>query len=234
MSGTGQAGVLSAERFYDALAPAYDRDYAYPPSVTQRQAAGIARLVRPGRLLDLGCGTGRMLGPLSKLGFAPVGLDVSAAMLGQARGKQTSVPLVRADMTSALPFGNESFNAVICLHATVIHLTQAGQLAALAAQVLRVLRPGGWLVAEFPHPASYPQATNWQAFREQVSLRAVDKGRMEMALAGGPNTLIRPMALAGLDTWLHGFARVEVVSDLGQSRYHLHRGRTMVAMARKG
>ena len=38
----------------------------------------------PGRLLDLGCGTGRLLIHAARRGYAPVGVDLSAEMLAVA------------------------------------------------------------------------------------------------------------------------------------------------------
>src|SRR5207247_1857629 len=56
----------------------------------------------PGRLLDLGCGTGRLLIHAARKGYAPVGIDLSAEMLSvaaaKAREASVSVDLVRASI----------------------------------------------------------------------------------------------------------------------------------------
>src|SRR5436305_322349 len=49
----------------------------------------------PGRVIDLGCGTGRSLLPLAKRGFWCLGVDLSAPMLRQANAnaERENVPL---------------------------------------------------------------------------------------------------------------------------------------------
>src|SRR5258708_38531190 len=42
---------------------------------------------RPGRIIDLGCGTGRIGIPLAKRGFSVLGVDLSEEMLKVAREK---------------------------------------------------------------------------------------------------------------------------------------------------
>jgi SAM-dependent methyltransferase len=84
---------------YD-LVPAYvnrpDKDYYL------RSAAAST-----GRILELGCGTGRILIPIAESGYAITGLDISEHMLSKCRQKMKSlsrqseenVQLIKADMT---------------------------------------------------------------------------------------------------------------------------------------
>jgi ubiquinone/menaquinone biosynthesis C-methylase UbiE len=64
-----------------------------------------------GRVLDLGCGTGRNL-PLYGAQRKVVGLDPSMEVLRRARRRAPSVPLVRAS-AHALPFRDQSFQTVV-------------------------------------------------------------------------------------------------------------------------
>ncbi|QYG92098.1 methyltransferase domain-containing protein [Iamia sp. SCSIO 61187] len=82
---------------YDVGAATYAARGTIP--ATERAAALVARRLPDGPLLDLGCGTGNDLGVL---GAGVVGLDPSAAMLGEARAAHPAVPLVRA-AAGALP-----------------------------------------------------------------------------------------------------------------------------------
>jgi len=95
------------------------------------------------RVLDAGCGNGVWLRTLAEgFGVATVvGLDLSEGMLAAAREAGAS-RLVAGDLQS-LPFGDETFDAVLCLW-MLYHV--ASHEAALA-EVRRVLRPGGVLVA---------------------------------------------------------------------------------------
>ena len=64
-----------------------------------------------GSVLEVGCGTGHFTRWLSDLGLAPVGLDVSAAMLEQAQALG-GVPLVGGDGLH-LPFAEDAFDLVV-------------------------------------------------------------------------------------------------------------------------
>lgn len=90
------------------------------------------------RVLDLGCGKGRFAARLVERGARVIGLDVSSAMLGQARG------LARVRGTARrLPFAAGSFDGVVAIE-VFEHFSAAGLDDALA-ELKRVLRPGGLL-----------------------------------------------------------------------------------------
>lgn len=99
------------------------------------------------RVLDLGCGTGRLTVELAA--SAPrlhvVGLDISHSMLTEAARNRddTRVSYVRATGT-ALPFAPGSFDAVFS--AATFHWIPNHRV--LFAQVYQVLKPGGRLVAQ--------------------------------------------------------------------------------------
>lgn len=110
--------------------------------------AVVARLApRPGeRILDLGCGTGRLTAEVAATGGVRVyGLDQSAAMLAEAchaRGGAAGPAYVRGD-GAALPFA-AAFDAV--LSAATFHWIPDHEQ--LFASIFSVLRPGGRLVAQ--------------------------------------------------------------------------------------
>src|SRR5436309_1151821 len=102
---------------YDALAAHYDLLTARYDHARWWQALD-ERLRRygwtGGRVLDVGCGTGRSLVPLLADGVEAVGCDLSAAMLRQARRRLGSrVPLHQADMRMLPDLGR--FDLVLCL-----------------------------------------------------------------------------------------------------------------------
>jgi SAM-dependent methyltransferase len=130
--------------YYDALAPDYDGSRfggAYGRFLDAAERRLLARwLPREGGLaLDLACGTGRLTD------FADVGADISGRSLWIARNKHRRLAFVRAD-AAALPFAEAAFGAVFSFH-LLMHLDRA-TLAAVFAEVGRVLRPGGVFVAD--------------------------------------------------------------------------------------
>jgi SAM-dependent methyltransferase len=93
--------------------------------------------------LDLGCGTGVVLGELARRGAA-TGLDMSPLAIGYSRRRGLK-KLVRGD-AEALPFRAQTFDAVVSLD-LFEHLP--GERAGIE-EAFRVLRPGGVLVLAVP------------------------------------------------------------------------------------
>ncbi|HID87600.1 MAG TPA: class I SAM-dependent methyltransferase, partial [Anaerolineae bacterium] len=61
-------------------------------------------------LLEVGCGTGHFTRWFARLGLRAVGLDLSPAMLAEARGRD-GIPLILGD-AACLPFADGSFELV--------------------------------------------------------------------------------------------------------------------------
>lgn len=147
--------MSESERFFEAIAGRYDRVYALSgPESKARVKRMLAELPpAPARVLDLGVGTGRELPALLDAGLDVTGVDVSQAMLDRCARRARPIPLVRADFWEPLPFGDASFDAAIALHGTLAHPPTEDAIAKLGAELARVVRPGGVLVAEVPSPA---------------------------------------------------------------------------------
>jgi TDG/mug DNA glycosylase family protein len=111
-----------------------------PRSLEDGRLDAFAAQVPPGgRVLDLGCGPAWYAEALCERGFSAIGLDVTAAMLGEARLRVPGLPLVRADL-SALPFAPASFDAGWG-RACYMHL-RAAELPAALARAHASLRNG--------------------------------------------------------------------------------------------
>jgi SAM-dependent methyltransferase len=87
-----RANDLELEAFYGVIAPYYDRDYA-----DLLQGADIAFYRRMaeasgGPVLEMGCGTGRVLLPLARAGLAVHGMDASLPMLERLRASLAAEP----------------------------------------------------------------------------------------------------------------------------------------------
>jgi SAM-dependent methyltransferase len=109
----------------------------------------------PGRVLDAGCGTGRVAVELARRGHQVVGVDLDESMLEQARAASATAGLdVRWVLGDLLDLDRlveaESFDLVAAPGNVLVFLTPGTEpdvVAALAA----ALRPGGLLVAGFAH-----------------------------------------------------------------------------------
>lgn len=109
-------------------------------------------------ILELGCGSGRILLPLADAGFRVTGSDQSPAMLDRAHQAvgmsdiADRVHLIEAPMTEADRMPGGPFGLVIIGLNGLLHLpTQAEQRAVLAA-VRRALDPRGQLVIDILNP----------------------------------------------------------------------------------
>jgi SAM-dependent methyltransferase len=144
------------EPFEDAAL--YDWEYR-----RRRQDVAFYRMLaneRPGPILDLGCGTGRLTLPLARDGHRVVGVDAAPAMLARAalRLRRASrivsqrCLLTRADLRN-LPLGGRFPLAIAAFH-TVQHLVDDRDLIAFFRQVRRLIEPDGWFAFDlfFPDP----------------------------------------------------------------------------------
>jgi ubiquinone/menaquinone biosynthesis C-methylase UbiE len=119
-------------------------------------AGGVAH----GRVLDLGCGTGRNF-PLYGERARAIGLDPCQASLLKARRRTPGVPLVRA-RAEALPFRDRTFDTVV----SGLVFCSVGDVPRGLAEVRRVLRPGG-VLRMLEHVRSNGRVAAWLQERTQ-------------------------------------------------------------------
>ncbi|WP_395570423.1 class I SAM-dependent methyltransferase [Streptomyces sp. BK79] len=116
------------------------------------EARLCATLVPPGaRVLDAGCGTGRVLIRLAQLGYDGVGVDRDASMLAVARRNAPDLTWLQADLADFEPETagiTTGFDLVVAA-GNIFPLLAQGTEAAVVARLARALRPGGLLVAGF-------------------------------------------------------------------------------------
>jgi len=105
------------------------------------------------RVLDLGCGWGKMTRSLAASGALPLGLDISTEMLRNCR-RHSGVDQLVCAQADRLPLRSDAFDKVWS-HSMLMHLSRQ-QVALVIAEVARVLRPGGAACLHFKnrrHPS---------------------------------------------------------------------------------
>ena len=99
----------------------------------------------PGRVIDLGCGTGRLAKPLTELGHEYVGVDLSEEMLRAfAPIPNASVAVGNLVELASLPAGPFDFAA--CLFSTLGMIRGEENCRTAVANVFQLLKPGGVFV----------------------------------------------------------------------------------------
>ena len=112
------------------------------------------------RMLDAGCGIGRISEALARRGAHVTALDFAHARLCTLRARAGVTALVQADV-HRLPLAPASFDVVVCTQ-VIEHIPEAAARQALLAAFRALLRPGGQLLL-----TAYNFSLPWQRRGEQ-------------------------------------------------------------------
>jgi SAM-dependent methyltransferase len=135
---------LGAEGLANRTAPEWDRSI-------------VARLTEilplESRVLDVGCGYGRVTLPLAQAGYEIEGIDLSENLIDAARrvadAKRLPIVFTVGSMTS-LPYAPASYDAVVSLWSSFNELLEEEEQGRALREMWRVLRPGGFALIEGP------------------------------------------------------------------------------------
>lgn len=145
---------LAATRaYYDEFSAHYeDRRDGHDPGgyhdLVDELELGFLRRFAEGRdVLEVGCGTGLLLRRMASFARRARGVDLSPGMLAKARSRGLDV---LEGSATRLPFPDRSFD-VACAFKVLPHVRD---IEVALAEMTRVVRPGGVIVAEFYNPVS--------------------------------------------------------------------------------
>ncbi len=145
-----------AMSYFDVFAAHYDLELGDFHDDIALYAGFAARTGDP--LLELGCGTGRLLLPLARAGHRLTGVDISPAMLARAAARLTEaglaggVTLVRDDMRTLDRLGQARFRLAFCAINSFLHLPDGDGQRAAPQAVHRRLDADGLLILDLFHP----------------------------------------------------------------------------------
>ena len=105
---------------------------------------------RPGRLIDLGCGTGRLSVRLAREGYSCVAVDLSEEMLAivgeKAAAAGVDIERIQANVVDLHAIADTSFDYAACLFQTLGLIDGADSRGRAVEHAHRLLRPGGVFV----------------------------------------------------------------------------------------
>jgi SAM-dependent methyltransferase len=182
-------------RRYDELASQYDAELATDSS--PRRAADVLRRYSAydDRILDVGCGTGKVGEILSDVGYSTLeGLDISPGMLDEARKKHCYVSLHEQDLSKPLAFPDGTFDAVVSVGVFV----RSHAPSSCFDELLRITRPGGYIVFTL-RPEFYAVSD----FKDKLEALTTD-GRWRWLETGEPfNAGFKDFPDVNLQIWVY-------------------------------
>jgi SAM-dependent methyltransferase len=161
--------------------------------------------VAPGwRVLEIGCGMGRLLRPLSERVAAAVGVDLSAEMIARARdycAGRPNVELHRTDGDGSLDFLADASFDFIYSYIVFQHVPRKAYVQRYFREAARILRPGGILRVQVDG-RSHQFFRRWIAdswsgvvYSERELARRLEREGFEVsALEGGGTQYLRATA----------------------------------------
>lgn len=214
-------GVLSADRFResqlssDVAAEFFASGDAHVSSVLELISTDHGTNFRPNRVLDFGCGVGRLAIPFAKKACTVVGMDISDSMLAEALRNSVArdvrnIEFVRSDDKLTLASGEFDIvhSYIVLQH---IHPARGHRLVCRLADKVRM---GGYLAIQFYTACSAP-----------FLLRALVKARYRFPPANWARNILkgRPVFEQGMQ--LHTYDLSKLLRTLrisGFSEVSLH------------
>jgi SAM-dependent methyltransferase len=161
-------------------------------------------------VLELGCGTGNDADRIARAGFDVTAVDLSAEAIEQARRKfSASVRFIVADVSSPLPFADESFDAVmsnVALHAFDDAVTRS-----VFIKIARVVRPEGLFLFHVNaledrrlrarrRPVARELEANYVLEQTGQTMHFFSEAYLRELLAGWRAVRLTPVAISDRDT----------------------------------
>ncbi|HKA06399.1 MAG TPA: class I SAM-dependent methyltransferase [Gemmataceae bacterium] len=193
---------VSSER----VAREYDSELAGSPLLEIDLRFAERHFSTPGRLIDLGCGTGRLLIHFARRGFSCLGVDLSEAMLNVAQEKAKEAGVVietlKANLVELDAMPSASFNYAACFFSTLGMIRGADNRRQFLHHVRRILKPGGVFVLH-AHNDRY-------RFGRGLGQRGPEPGDRTM-----------PQVRGGAELTLHHYTRRELVRALTAAGFRI-------------
>lgn len=178
----------------------YDWQMAVSPLATVDVEFCACHFAKPGRLIDLGCGTGRVARHFVPRGFEYLGVDLSDEMLAMAREYAPApASFQKANLVDLDGIADESFDWACCLFSTLGMIRGDGNRRSALIAARRVLKPGGTLILHVHN--RWFHGLGWKRFRT--------------------GDLTMPQAYGGAALTLHHYTRRGILRLLAEAGFEV-------------
>lgn len=170
---------LDNRAYYDDFAGWYERErhLPYHRMLDDLEVELVERYATGKDVLEVGCGTGLLLDRVARFARSACGIDLSGGMLAKAAARGLTVAQASA---TELPIASASVDVAYSFKV----LAHIPDIAAALREMARVVRPGGYVIAEFYNARSLrrlvkavkpPTKVSEQTHDEHVYTRYDDK-----------------------------------------------------------
>ncbi|MBQ9980104.1 MAG: class I SAM-dependent methyltransferase [Oscillospiraceae bacterium] len=145
------------QKFYNELAPRYDRLFDHWPSAVKEQGDILDRLFKKSgfdasaRILDCACGIGTQAIGLASVGYDVTASDISEGALTEAKKRAAEngvdITFIRADFRALEETFSEQFDVVMAMDNALPHMLTAAELKTAVSSITDRIAPGGMFVA---------------------------------------------------------------------------------------
>ena len=173
--------------YLDDLAYIHDAGFT---DFAQNAAPGLLRILKTngitkGRIVDLGCGSGRWASELNRAGYDVLGVDQSPAMIRLARGIAPRSKFKIASLLEVeLPACDGITSIGECLNYTFDEGNRENELKRFFRRVYRAIRPGGVFVFDIAEPVRAPKTpeNKWSEGHDWAIMVSIDGDRARKVL----------------------------------------------------
>jgi ubiquinone/menaquinone biosynthesis C-methylase UbiE len=164
------ASRLDNRTYYDDFAGWYERErhLPYHRMLDDLEIELVERYAAGKHVLEVGCGTGLLLERATRFAASARGIDLSPGMLAKARARGLDVAQASA---TELPLADASVDVAYSFKV----LAHVPDIAIAMAEMARVVRPGGWVIAEFYNARSLRRLVKAVKPPSAISAAATDE-----------------------------------------------------------
>jgi SAM-dependent methyltransferase len=165
-----------------------------------------------GRVLELGCGAGRVTGYLAEIATAAHGIDISSEMVAYCRRRYPRATFSQADLRDLVRMDPGSYDAIVAID-QVLDVLDDGDRSRVLDGIHEVLPTDGLLVLSAHNLAYAPHLA------DPLKLRGMGPGRAALTLARWPRWQVNRRRLRRFERAEAGYS---ILNDISHDYMALH------------